>query len=81
MSTETDTPKKSFLTRLAEAAENAKPSNLDDEKRETVRNRIKFTGAFVAGVLTTVTVVVTAAYYNSIPTVEDETFEDIDSND
>lgn len=82
MSTETDTPKKSsFLTRLAEAAENGKPSNMDDEKKITVLNRIKLTAAFATGVLTTVAVVATAAYYKSIPAVEDETSEENNSED
>lgn len=67
MSAETnETPKKSFLTRAMEAAEKAKPGNLSDEKKETVRRRIKMTAAFAAGVLTTVTTVATLSYYNSI---------------
>ena len=42
-----------------------KPSTMDDEKKAAVVGRIKMIGAFAAGVLTTVTVVATASYYNS----------------
>ena len=43
-----------------------KPSMMDDEKKSAVVGRIKMIGAFAAGVLTTVTVVSTASYYNSL---------------
>jgi hypothetical protein len=68
--------KKSILTTAMEMVENAKPGNMDDEKRETVRRRIKITAAFVVGVLSTVTVVATKAYYDSFNGMVKETTED-----
>jgi hypothetical protein len=76
MSTETTTPKKSLPTRIMEAAENAKPSNLDDEKKETVLRRIKITAAFAAGILATVTTVATVSYYKSFSEAEGETSDE-----
>jgi hypothetical protein len=57
------------------------PSAMSDEKKAAVVGRIKMIGAFAAGVLTTVIVVGTASYYNSIPKIDEieeteETTED-----
>lgn len=67
MSTKAVTPETSPKTsKFAEKLNSLKPSNLADEKKETIVRRIKLTAAFAAGVLTTVTTVAVKSYYDSI---------------
>lgn len=58
-------------SKIAEKLNSLKPSNLPDEKKETVLRRIKLTAAFAAGVLTTVTAVAVKSYYNSIDATDE----------
>jgi hypothetical protein len=53
-------------SKFAEKLNSLKPSNLADEKKETVLRRIKLTAAFAAGVLTTVTAVAAKSYYSNL---------------
>jgi hypothetical protein len=67
----------SKISSLTEKLNNAKPSNMDDEKKAAVLQKIKLTASFAAGVLLTVTAVATASYYNSFPkTDENENIEE-----
>jgi hypothetical protein len=58
-----ETPK--APSKFVQKINSMKPSAMDDAKKATVLGRIKMTAAFAAGVLTTVTIVSTASYYNS----------------
>jgi hypothetical protein len=58
-------------SKIAEKLNSLKPSNLADEKRDTVVRRIKLTAAFAAGVLTTVTAVAVKSYYNSFDATDE----------
>ena len=66
MSQKISTPETSQApSKFVQKINSMKLSAMDDEKKATVLGRIKMTAAFAAGVLTTVTVVATASYYNS----------------
>jgi hypothetical protein len=84
MSTKTSvTPENSpapQTSKFAQKLNSLKPSNLADEKKDTVVRRIKLTAAFAAGVLTTVTAVAVKSYYNSINAI-DEAQESDESSD
>jgi hypothetical protein len=71
MSKTENTPKKSILTTAMENVEKAKPSNLDDQKKETVVRRMKYTIAFASGVLLMAATTATANYYANIAKTED----------
>jgi hypothetical protein len=82
MSTKTSvTPENSpapKTSKFAQKLNSLKPSNLADEKKDTVVRRIKITAAFAAGVLTTATAVAVKSYFASI---SDEEFREIAETD
>lgn len=65
-----ETPK--APSKFVQKLNNMKPSVMDDEKKAAVVGRIKTVVAFTAGVLTTVTVVATASYYNSFSKIDED---------
>lgn len=78
-----NTPETPKSSKFVQKLNSMKPSTMDDEKKAVIRGRIKTIGAFAAGVLTTVTVIATASYYNSFKngageTEVDETEETIE---
>lgn len=70
----------SIISAITTKLNNAKPSNLDDETRETFRRRITHTAAFVAGVLATATTVATVSYYKSFEKTGETTDITFDEN-
>jgi hypothetical protein len=85
MSTKTSvTPENSpapKTSKFAEKLNNLKPSNLADEKKDTVVRRIKLTAAFAAGVLSTLVVVVATAKVVDLTDATDEAQESDESSD
>lgn len=59
-------------SRVTKMLNRAKPSNMDDEQKESVKKKIKRAAIVSSAGLLTVAVVATVKYYKSIPSDTDE---------